>query len=327
MTAAPGDDTRLFVVEQRGRIRVIENGTLLDTPFLDISSLIPSMSQADEWGLLGLVFHPEHATNRRFFVFYMQTGGRSIVAEYATSANNPNLAEAAPTQTVLSIEGPVAHHFGGMMAFGRDGYLYVSSGDRGDEARAQNLSSRNGKMLRLDVDNPASAPPGNMPGADSLVWSYGLRNVWRFSFDRCTGDLYMGDVGGAYEEVNIEPHNTGHRNYGWPVADTGTNCSTGTCPVFAVDHNFSDCSMVGGYVYRGSAIPNMNGRYLFGDWCTNRITTLVWTGGTSVEQVEDLRQNLDTANTLVAMSSFGEDNQGNVYVVDLAGALYRIDAE
>lgn len=328
VTAAPGDDSRLFIVEQRGLIKILMNGAVQATPFLDIDALIPNPSGASEFGLLGLAFHPEYATNRRFFVFFHRaSNGHSVVVEYLRSMNNPNVADPNPVQTLLSIAGASNQHYGGMMAFGPDGYLYVSSGDRGTPATGQNINDPRSKMLRIDVNNFPMPPPGNLPGGDPYVWDYGLRNAWRFSFDRCAGNLYIGDVGGVYEEVNVETAGAGHHNYGWPVVDTGTSCAGATCPVWAINHTQGDCSMIAGYVYRGTAIPNMNGRFLHGDWCTNRIRSFVWQGGSTIATEEDLSANLNSTGTIQALSSFGQDNAGNLYVVDLVGAIYRIDAE
>jgi glucose/arabinose dehydrogenase len=331
VAAAPGDNDRLFVVEQAGTIQVVMGGVLQQPPFLDIDALIDNPSGADEWGLLGLAFHPDYAQNRRFFVFYIPSDGDSVVVEYLRSEADPNVAEPSPVQTLLTITGGGGHHYGGMMAFGRDGYLYISSGDRGEGNSAQDLNDQRGKILRMDVDNPGTPPPGNLPNADPLVWDYGLRNPWRFSVDRCNGDIYIGDVGEAYEEINAERGGQGHKNYGWPDNDTGTQCMSGTCPVWAIDHNRSDCSVIAGYVYRGTGIPNMNGRFLHGDWCTNRIRSFAWDGGSAIALEEDLTANLES-DALIAIASFGEDNEGNMYVVDLgdngpSGAVYRIDPE
>ncbi|WP_156040720.1 PQQ-dependent sugar dehydrogenase [Chondromyces apiculatus] len=326
VTAAPGDNERLFVVEQEGRVRVIVNGVLQGAPFIDISALTDQPGQVDEFGLLSMVFHPDYATNGRFFLFYSDSDA-SVVSEFARSANDPNVASPGVVQTILNFPGAVGQHYGAMMAFAEDGYLFVSSGDRGDSSTSQDIDDIHGKLLRLDVDDVDTAPPGNLPGGHPLVWNYGLRNSWRFSIDRCTQDLYISDVGGNWEEVNIEPPNTGHRNYGWPIADQGTECTTGTCAVVAHNHNSGDCSIVGGYVYRGTGIPNMNGRYIYGDSCSLRIRSFRWGGGDTVALEEELTDNLNSDGTLQYMTSFGEDNVGNLYVLDLAGGLYRIDAQ
>jgi glucose/arabinose dehydrogenase len=335
VTAAPGDTDRLFVVEHAGAIRIVESGSVLPTPFLDLEALIsvPSPNTEEEFGVLGLAFHPDYAQNGRFFVFYVSDIGDSVVVEYRRSAGNPDVADPTQVQTLATLTGGGGKHYGGMLAFGKDGYLYIASGDRDGEEAGQNTAEARAKILRIDADAPATPPPGNMQGGHPLAWSYGLRNPWRFSVDRCSGDLYIGDVGGVYEEVNVQPAGEGHQNYGWPVIDVGAacpldkNCDGITLPVWAIDHGLGDCSMVAGYVYRGSAIPNMNGRFIFGDYCNNKIRSFVWTGGPGIALEEDLTENLASTSTLGELSSFGEDNEGNLYVVDLDGAIFRIDAE
>lgn len=327
VSGAPGDTSRLFVLEQQGRIRVVRDGTLVQTPFLNLTAKIDqNISEEVEHGLLGLAFHPNYADNGRFFVYYIHDDGNTTLEEYARSAN-PEEATPTPVKTLLSLPLYGGQHYGGMLAFGADGYLYVSVGDHSEESAAQNIEDKRGKLLRLDVDNHPAPPPGNLPNGDPHVWDYGLRNAWRFSFDRCSGDIYLGDVGGAFEEINLDPLGRGHQNFGWDTVDTGTACEGGTCPIAAYNHGAVSCSVTGGYVYRGSKIPQLNGRYLYGDWCSNEIWSLVWTGS-AVTLKEDLSANLDTGNTLASVASFGEDSQQNLYVVDLlAGALYRIDPE
>lgn len=335
---APGDPRRLFVVEKPGRIRIVQDGALLDRPFLDVTDLT---SKGGEQGLLGLAFHPAYAANGRFYVYYTDGSGDVVIAEYARRASDATVAEPNALRVLRTIEHRLAsNHNGGMIAFGADGFLYAGLGDGGGggdpQENGQNLQSKLGKMLRLDVDG-AEPPPGNLAGADPDVWDYGLRNPFRFSFDRLTGDLYVGDVGqGAFEEVDVEPAGQGGRNYGWDVTEgfacfePASGCDTTgiTFPVVAYPHvngtDTDDCSVIGGYVYRGSAIPALVGRYLYGDLCTRRVRSFVWSGTDAVSELE-LTSALASSGTIQALASFGEDTSGELYVVDLAGTVYRID--
>lgn len=340
LTAAPGDPaSRLFVVEQGGRIVVVENGTVLSRAFLDITGLT---SKGGEQGLLGLAFHPDYAQNRRFFIYYTDADGDVVIAEYLRSAGDATLAEPTATRLLRMIEHPFSNHNGGMIAFGPDGFLYAGSGDGGGGGdpgeNAQDPQSKLGKVLRLNVDGDTT-PPGNLPGADPDVWDLGLRNPFRLSFDRQTGDLYIGDVGqGRFEEVDVEPRGQGNKNYGWDVTE-GFECfepqngcdTTGiTFPAVAYAHDnggeIPDCSVIGGYVYRGSAIPTLQGRYLYGDVCSNRVRSFVWNGSAAVSQVEATAE-LASDETVGAIASFGEDLNGELYVVDLSGTIFRIDPQ
>lgn len=341
LTGAPGDTTRLFVLEQNGRIRVIENGTLLDTPFLDITSLVQQVSfNGDERGLLGLAFHPEYAQNGRFFVHFTDDAANhgTIVEFHATPGTS--VADADPVKTIFTVTATqYGNHNGGQLAFGPDGYLYIGFGDGGQandpDGNGQDINVELGKILRIDPDTFPTPVPGNLSPGFPHIWDWGLRNPWRFSFDRCTGDLYIGDVGqGALEEVDVEPKGQGLKNYGWDIME-GTQCheppnscdTTGlTPPTVEYSHNSGGCSVTGGYVYRGSKIPNLVGTYLYGDYCSRQVWSFRWQGGTAAEQ-EDRSADLDSYNVLQALSSFGEDTQGELYIVDLAGKVYRIDAE
>ncbi|AKT37765.1 PQQ-dependent sugar dehydrogenase [Chondromyces crocatus] len=349
VASEPTDPERLFVVEQRGRIRLIDRGTVQDEPFLDINDVIrPPGGGGDEYGLLGFAFHPNYAANGRFFVYYTYTQGQDLiyaVAEYHRSQSNPDLADKSSGQVIFEIPpGPDHPHYynhnGGALAFGSDNFLYIGVGDGGSGGdpnnNAQNLARREGKILRIDVDAPQTAPQGNLPGGDPFIWDYGLRNPWRMSFDACNGDLYIGDVGqDRWEEINIERAGQGHKNYGWRLREgdacfnPSMNCPTDglTPPVVALSHQTDDAvSINGGFVYRGSKIPALRGTYLFGDYSRNWIKSLVWQDGTLVSQ-GDLTADLESRNTLQAMSSFGQDAAGEVYVVDLAGAIFRIEPE
>jgi glucose/arabinose dehydrogenase len=332
VTNARDGTGRLFVVEQTGRVKVLQPGATTPTVFLDVSAKIVS---GGERGLLGLAFHPYYKLNRRFFVNYTRAGdGATVVAEYRASASNPNVADAAEV-VLLTVGQPFANHNGGMIEFGRDGYLYVGMGDGGSANdpgnRAQNINDLLGKMLRLDVDRPDgsapySSPPDNpfygaTPGRDE-IFAVGLRNPFRWSFDRQTGQLWAGDVGqGQREEVDII---TLGKNYGWRVLE-GTRC-TGlgpasctaagfTPPVAEYAHSAGRCSITGGYVYRGSLASLPVGAYVYADFCTGEI--FLYQGAAPQALL------LDTA---IQISSFGEDEAGELYVVGLGGTVHRIRA-
>jgi len=328
ITNAHDGTNRLFVVEQPGRIKVLASGATAPDLFLDITSRVLS---GGEQGLLGLAFHPQFATNSRFFVNYTrQTDGATVIAEYRASLD-PDVT-ATSEIVLLTIPQPYANHNGGMIEFGGDGYLYIGMGDGGSGNdpgnRAQNINELLGKILRIDVDHPTdgqpySSPPGNpflgaIPGRDE-IFALGLRNPFRFSFDRQTGQLYVGDVGqNLLEEVDIV---TAGGNYGWRVFE-GTNCTNldpGLCnpanyvaPIAQYDHSGGRCSIIGGYVYRGSRLALPSGTYVFGDYCTGEIFSLE-NGGP--------RLLLDTPFNI---SSFGEDEAGEIYVVGLGGTVHRI---
>ena len=331
-------DARLFIVEQTGRIRIVSGGSLLATPFLNIASQI---STGGERGLLGLAFHPDYVANGRFFVFYTRTDGDLQVSEFLRSDSDANLADAGSERPILQIEhSAYSNHNGGMLAFGPDGYLYVGTGDGGGGGdplgSGQNRDSRLGKLLRIDIDTASPSVPYDVPptnpfvgtAGDDLIWSYGLRNPWRFSFDPATDDLWIGDVGqGAWEEVDVARSSAGGGrglNFGWNVLEgdhcyNATTCvRTGkTAPVAEYPHGTGDCAIGGGYVYRGAASPLLVGRYLFGDYCSGRIWSLEAAGPTP--QAEVL-----LADTTLQISSFGEDAAGEIYVVALVGTIYRI---
>ena len=333
-----GDGTnRLFVVEQAGRIRIIDGSTAIASPFLDIRTRVGCCG---ERGLLGLAFDPAYKTNRRFFVDYTDKHGDTIIASYRASATDPN--HASTTQTlVLKIAQPYANHNGGALAFGKDGYLYIGMGDGGSAGdpgnRAQNKDSLLGKILRIDINhitktrnysNPPSNPFVGKAGSDR-VWAYGFRNPWRFSFDRSTGDLWVGDVGqNRYEEVDRSTKAGGAgkgRNYGWRQLEgnacykPSSGCSkTGKShPITTYTHS-KGCAVVGGYVYRGTAYPAMAGAYLFGDYCSGRIWALQANGASTQTATQLLSSGL-------MISSFGEGENGTLYLTDLAGGgVYQI---
>ncbi len=334
--APEGDTTRLYVVEQPGRIRIIENGVLLPTPFLDVSGIITS---GGERGLLGLAFHPQYVTNGRFFVNYTDLDGNTVIAEYRRSATDPDVAAPDAARVFFIVVQPFANHNGGMVAFGADGLLYIGLGDGGGggdpQNNGQNLNTKLGKILRIDVDAYPTPPAGNITGGDPDVFDFGLRNPFRFSFDRGTGDLYIGDVGqDRFEEIDLEPRGSGRRNYGWRITEgnhcfnppTGCDLTGISLPVVEYSHD-NGCSVIGGYVYRGEAIPGLAGRYLYGDFCSNRIWSFVRDGARITSEIE-LTDDLDPGHVLRGITSFGEDAAGEVYVVDGgSGVVFRVDPE
>jgi uncharacterized protein (TIGR03437 family) len=321
----PRDGTwRLFVVEQGGRIKVIQDGEVLATPFLDIT---PKVRSGGERGLLGLGFPPGFAEKKHFYVNYTEGRGapdlRTVVARYRVSADDPNRADPASEERILVVDQPFDNHNGGQLAFGPDGYLYAGLGDGGganDPLRAaQNPQMLLGKMLRIDVESgakPYAIPPGNpfaQGGGRPEIWALGLRNPWRYSFDRATGDLYIADVGqNRREEIDFEPAGSaGGANYGWPAVE-GTLCNTPGCnlaaymaPVFDYTQNGAQ-SVTGGYVYRGEAHTSWQGAYFFADYISGRFWSLK-RGGAGWEGGEILR--LEGWN----VSTFGEDEGGEIY--------------
>ncbi len=331
ITHAGDGSGRLFIAEQGGRIRIWKGGQLQATPFLDLTSLVTCCS---ERGLLALAFHPDYAANGYFYVGYTDLGGDTVIARYSVSANNPNVADPASALRILEVAQPAANHNNDHLAFGPDGYLYLGMGDGGggSSARGQDLTSLLGKVLRIDPDGddfPAdpnrnyAIPPGNpfvgVAGARDEIWAYGLRNPWRFSFDRLLGDLWLGDVGQAtLEEIDHQAAaSAGGENYGWAIMegtscfDPPTNCNDGslTLPVLEYDHGFG-CSVTGGYRYRGDREPGLRGVYLYGDFCAGTI----WGTVPRCDGVWESRELLDSG---LGISSFGEDESGEVYVADL----------
>jgi glucose/arabinose dehydrogenase len=329
VTNAHDGSNRLFIVEQTGRIKVLQPDSNTPTVFLNVVGKVIS---GGERGLLGLTFHPDFANNRRFFINYTRAGdGATVVAEYRASSANPNVADNNET-VLLTIAQPAANHNGGMVEFGPDKFLYIGMGDGGNSNdpnnRAQNTNDLLGKMLRIDVDHtngqlPYSSPADNpffgaIAGRDE-IYAYGLRNPWRFSFDRLTGQLYAADVGqGVVEEVDII---TLGGNYGWKVLE-GTRCTgngTVSCtapgfiaPIFEYNHSNGRCSITGGYVYRGAKNSLPFGSYIYGDYCTGEIFLLT---GNQQQLLLDTNSNI---------SSFGEDEAGEIYVVGLGGTVHRI---
>ncbi len=326
----------LFILEQVGRIRIVRDGVLAGTPYLDLTDRVGS--SASEQGLLGLAFHPAYADNGTFFVNYTDRQGDTVVARFSVSAD-PDRADPASGATLLTLPQPAGNHNGGHLAFGPDGYLYIGTGDGGGAGdqygNGQNGGTLLGAMLRLDVDGaqPYAIPAGNPfigdPAVRDEIWATGLRNPWRYSFDRLSGDLFIADVGqNQFEEVNVQRAAApGGQNYGWSIME-GQHCfprdrdcaQTGlTLPVAEYDHALG-CSVTGGYVYRGRQLPVLAGIYLFGDYCSGRIWGLApgQNGAWKVAEVahEDIR-----------LSAFGEDESGEMYLLDMdGGELFRITA-
>lgn len=328
--AAPPGDARLFVVERRGRVRVVKAGALLPQPFLDLGAEVGSAGQ--EEGLLSIAFHPQFTSNGRCFVYYTDVAGDLVLAEFVVPGATPDVADPASRRVLLAIPHPgQSNHNGGQLAFGLDGFLYVGVGDgggRGDpDGSAQDTSVLLGKLLRLDVDGapPYAIPPGNPGFAAPEVWAFGLRNPWRFSFDRATGDLYVGDVGQSdWEEIDFQPAGAaGGRNYGWNLMEGdghcfgGADCSApglGLVRPIAEYPTADGCAVTGGFVYRGAAVPALAGTYLYADYCTGEVLSLRMSGGRATGQA-DLSAALGGA--LPLLSSFGEDGAGELLAVQL----------
>lgn len=337
LTHAGDGSGRHFVVEQAGRILILKDGTTSSTPFLDIVSIVGS--SANEQGLLSVAFHPDYRNNGFFFVNYTDKQGDTIIARYQVSTDNPEVADPNSAKVLLTIDQPYANHNGGQVEFGPDGYLYIGMGDGGaandPENRAQSLNTLLGKILRIDVDGsepyaiPETNPFVDQSEASPEIWSYGWRNPWRFSFDRTTGDLYVADVGqNQYEEVHVELTGAGGGgNYGWRLME-GQHCFTpAECdpaaqglilPVAEYDHGLG-CSVTGGYVYRGTQFPSLEGVYFYGDYCTGIIWGLRHEGNEQWSQAELLRSE-------ETISSFGQDEAGELYLVDHRGDILQLVA-
>jgi glucose/arabinose dehydrogenase len=324
---------RLFIVEKRGRILILKDDQLLPNSFLDIRDEVNSTGT--EQGLLGLAFHPHYSQNGAFYISYINLNGDSVVAGFHVSADDSNRADPTSEVDLLQVSQPYANHNGGSLAFGPDGNLYIGFGDggsRGDPHRnSQNLQTMLGKILRINVDsgNPYSVPPDNpFIGGGGLpeIWAYGLRNPWRFSFDRLTGNLYIGDVGqDAWEEVDIVPEGMGGgMNFGWsyyegthPYQDQPPANTPFTWPVAEYSHA-EGCSITGGYSYRGSALPEWQGVYFYGDYCSGRIWGLIQTG-------QDIWKSKALFSTGVSISTLGVDETGKIYLADYrSGRLLRL---
>lgn len=320
--ASPPGSSDVYVVEKGGRVRIARNGALLAAPFLDVSDRV---STGTEQGLLGLAFHPRFEQNHRVFVSFTDLSGDTHVQELSAGADAADLSSA---KDILLIQQPFANHNGGDLVFGPDGKLYVGTGDGGSEndplGNGQNPASQLGKMLRVDVD---------VQGSPVATVALGLRNPWRYSFDRMTGDLYIADVGqDRYEEVDFVPKGVlNGQNFGWNIMEgqhclRGDTCDTKglTLPVLEYGHH-DGCAITGGFVYRGKALPEILGRYFYADYCSGLIRSFRIDAGQVVEQW-DWKSVLNPDATVVkSISSFGEDDQGELYIVSLEGTIFRFE--
>ncbi|HUI26186.1 MAG TPA: LamG-like jellyroll fold domain-containing protein [Candidatus Kryptonia bacterium] len=337
-------DGRLFITLQSGQIVIWDGTQILPTAFLDIHSLV---TFSDERGLLGLAFHPNYAQNGLFFVDYVNTSSNTVIARYSVSSN-ANVADGNSGVTLLTITQPFTNHKGGQLRFGPDGYLYIGMGDGGSggdpNCNAQNPNSLLGKLLRLDVNQNLSAAPyfgipatnPNKAAGDPLdkVWARGLRNPWRFAFDRLTGDLFIADVGqGNWEEIDLQPStSTGNENYGWNAVEGPACYNHGACPagvtdppcndpslvapILFYDHSTGDCAVIGGTVYRGTQVPSLYGTYLYGDYCSGKLWSAALVNGTWTSQ--------QLTPIVGGLTTFGEDAAGEVYLATQAGTLYKV---
>jgi glucose/arabinose dehydrogenase len=346
VTHAGDGSGRLFIAEKGGVVRVLEKGKLLSGPFLDLRGRV--LSRGSEQGLLGLAFAPDFGSSGYLFVDYIDLSGNSVTSRFRVTGN-PNVADPSSEFKVLGIDQPAANHNGGMLAFGPDGYLYIGTGDGGGAGdrygNGQNPASLLGKMLRLDVTSDPSVPytiPPDNPWVQTgwngqkvrgEIWALGLRNPWRYDFDRATGDLWIADVGqNQYEEIDLVQSAggklAGGLNFGWPIME-GSHCfpDGAACrrdglalPIAEYSHGADGCSITGGYVYRGAAAPALAGAYLYGDYCSGRI----WGLSRGPDNAWQSRLLLESG---LSISSFGEDEAGEIYVADLSGgAVYRIAA-
>lgn len=341
ITHAGDGSGRIFIVEKTGAIRIVDAaGTLVALPFLDLSSQV---SGGSEQGLLGLAFHPDYESNGYFYVHYTDSNGDSRISRFSVSAGDPDLADPASELVLLTVLQPFSNHNAGQIEFGPDGYLYVAFGDGGSGGdpgdRAQDLALLLGKMLRIDVDTtdpgldygiPADNPFVGVAGAREEIWSSGLRNPWRFSFDRHTGDLFIGDVGqNAWEEIDLQPASSGGgENWGWRcyegnVVFNFSTCSAATTfdfPIIVYAHSAGNCSVNGGYRYRGGRYPNLVGTYVYGDYCTGKIWGATYDGA--------IWNSVELFDMPASQSSFGQDERGELYVAVLSaapnGAIHRI---
>ena len=343
VTAPPGDTRRIFVVEQTGAIRVVRAGRRLSRPFLDLRSRVTA---GGEQGLLSMAFAPDYARTRRFYVNYTDRSGTQSVVEFRRSRDSRDRALTGG-RLVLRYDDEEANHNGGLVTFGPDGLLYIGTGDGGGandqhgvRGNAQDVGSLLGKLLRIDPRRsngrpyrvPTSNPFVDRPGARDEIYSYGLRNPWRFSFDRSTGDLSIGDVGqGAVEEINFARENEGRGvNYGWRPFE-GSRRTPGiradepavdhVPPVLELSHDDGNCSVTGGYVVRDRGVPALNGRYVYGDFCKGELRSVRLSPGSARDD-----RAIPGVRKVDQLSSFGEDARGRVYVTSLSGSVYRFAA-
>ncbi|HUR91054.1 MAG TPA: PQQ-dependent sugar dehydrogenase [Gemmatimonadaceae bacterium] len=334
--ASPPNDARLFIVEQRGRIRIVQNGQLLATPFLDITAKV---MYGGEQGLLSVAFHPQYATNRHFYVYYTDQNGDILVERYTATSASSNTADPASAQTIIGIPHPTnTNHNGGQLVFGPDGFLYIGTGDGGagndPPNNAQNRNVLLGKILRLDV-NPASSAAYSIPtsnpfvsqsGARGEIWAYGLRNPWRFSFDRGSSTIYIGDVGqNSREEIDAVALTPSGRNFGWRIME-GAQCrgllpcdqSGLTLPVHDYATSDGNCAVTGGFVYRGAGIPQITGVYFFSDYCKGELRSFRLVNGAATEV------RVWPVSTGATITSFGEDSSGELYMISHGGTISKL---
>lgn len=334
ITSAGDGSGRIFVLEQAGRIRILQNGELLPRPYLDISNLVGS--DASERGLLGIAFHPNYAENGFFFVNYTDRDGNTRIARFSVSGEAANLAEPASRVELIRVEQPYGNHNGGSLAFGPDGYLYAGLGDGGSAGdpndSGQSTNTLLGKILRFDVDGgqPYAIPADNpfaAGGGEPEIWAYGLRNPWKIAFDRASGDLYIADVGqNQWEEVNFIPvGSTGGQNFGWRLMEasqdySGTlyDASALILPVAEYSHA-EGCSVTGGQVYRGQSLPDWQGVYLYGDFCSGNIWGLLQTDTGFVNSL--------LFKTNFSITTFGLAEDGEIYLGDHSGSIYRLQSK
>ena len=343
ITHAGDESGRLFVVEKAGVIRIVRDGAVVATPFLDITDRVTT--RGNEQGLLGLAFPPNFSESGSFFVHYSDLNGDTAISRFQIDPANPDVADPASEFSVMAIDDPASNHNGGMLVFGPDGYLWIGMGDGGGSGdtygNGQNPTTLLGTMMRIDVTSDPSVPytiPSDNPWIDGTwngqevrdeIWAIGLRNPWRYSFDRATGDLWIADVGqNVYEEVNYAVEGTqGGINYGWPIME-GLHCfGAQSCeqsglvlPVAEYDHS-KGCSVTGGYVYRGSEYPMLQGVYIFGDYCTG----IVWA---TIPNPDGSWNTTEMLESDVQISSFGEDENGELYVTDLSsGVIYQVTGQ
>jgi glucose/arabinose dehydrogenase len=329
---APQNDPRSFIVEQPGRIRILENGKLADKPFLDITSKVGS---GGERGLLSVAFHPQYRANGFLFVNYTDKKGDTRIERYTVSKTDANSVDLASAKMILTIDQPYANHNGGLNLFGPDGMLYIGMGDGGSQGdphgNGQNRNILLGKLLRINVDrgDPYSIPDGNpfaKGGGRGEIWATGLRNPWRFAFDRGTGLLYIADVGqDKYEEINIAPSTAAGVNYGWSTMDGATCFKDDGCnkaglqqPAVIYNHSDGNCSVIGGFVYRGRKIPEIQGEYFYSDWCNSWVKSFSYANGKAGTPRQWFNRGMGS------IASFGEDGQGELYICSSNGRVYRI---
>ena len=356
----PGDNDRLFVLEQKGIIKIIKNGMTVRKPYADLRNKVHNpITPGDERGLLGLAFHANYQNNGFVYINYSDKNDHTIVSRFRV-ASDPDRLDTKSEKVLIKLKQPFSNHNGGHMEFGPDGYLYISVGDGGQWGdpynNAQNLGNLFGKILRIDVDTgdpyaiPDDNPFINNEDAKDEIWLYGLRNVWRFSFDWGKGDVYLGDVGqDLWEEIDfVAAENAGGQNFGWRVME-GNHCynpkedcePTGELPIFEYPNdanymkiltgmdepNVDGCSVTGGYVYRGSAISELQGTYFFADYCSGNIWTFKEKNGKATEfqnRTEEI--SLGGGGFTNYISSFGEDNNGELYIVDYNGIIFKLTA-